>query len=328
MKTTSGRIAFLATLLLATNLSAQVAKNNANSVPSGNDPRPFVIDFTEKAPLPVPLYVLGGKVSVVGDRIYLIGGRSKEYPDSIFTFEFDPDKNTWTRKSDVPFKHHLLRTVPLGGRIFVISEDMRKNYVYDPPTDQWKSIAPCPNSRFPGTHAVVEGKIYVFSGMVKNIFTLSDKIDVYDPATDTWSEKKPMPNPRLAATAVREGKIFLFGGLQPVKGERRTVSLDLVEAYDPKTEEWETCATLPVKCDRPVVLYGDYALLIGSPGTNEIHAYDFRSKAWRVAGCLPRATISAGAVFLKNKVYVIGGTDGAPKWTDYAYNLQGEIKYP
>ncbi|GEM_PF-2372025 len=289
------------------------------------------IRWTPKAELPVPLQSLTTKATVINNRIYVVGGRSDQYPDSSFTFEYDPQRDSWTRKTDVPVKHHLLVTVAHGGKIYVLSEDLQHNYVYDPSTDRWRPFAPCPNSRIPVTAAVVDGKIHLMSGIHDIVFNLSAKIDVYDPAIDTWHEKKPMPDPRIASPVVVDGKIYLFGGIQPVKNEHRALYVDAVDVYDPKTETWEKRTP---GSTGPAVLSKGYVFVVGGcvgeipnkeRAIKEVYAYNLRTDKWQPSTDLPRPTLGAAVVVLNDRLHVIGGSNGPPEWKDYGFHLQGVI---
>src|SRR5205807_667699 len=64
--------------------------------------------------------------------------------------------------------------------------------------------------------------------------------EVYDPATNSWQTRAPLPTARSGiATAVLDGKIFVFGGEAP------SGTFHHVEAYAPTSDRWSTYTAMP-----------------------------------------------------------------------------------
>ena len=69
--------------------------------------------------------------------------------------------------------------------------------VYDPVTDQWRTLAPMPDRRHHEMITVYKDKIYVFGGFLDPWLTQSNAW-VYDPRVNQWTVLKDMPAPRTA----------------------------------------------------------------------------------------------------------------------------------
>jgi hypothetical protein len=132
------------------------------------------------------------------------------------------------------------------------------NYEYDPATDNWTTKASMPSTSWDEAALAVNDKIYVLANSIPY---------EYNPETDTWKTGQPMPTARnqFRAEAVN-GKIYVISGR--TGGQYSTVKTN--EAYDPATDSWETKAEIPyhVASGGSTVL-DDKIYVIG--GQNEFH---------------------------------------------------------
>jgi N-acetylneuraminic acid mutarotase len=106
---------------------------------------------------------------------------------------------------------------------------------YNATQNAWVERSPAPRPRIDARAAVVDDKIYIFSGVSNGVIV--DAVDVYDPQTDTWSTlDDPMPSPPLGGVAIAvtpDGKIMLIGG-----SDANGVAQSRVDVYDPATDTW------------------------------------------------------------------------------------------
>ena len=142
-------------------------------------------------------------------------------------FEYDPVKDTFTKKADMPTKRGSLGTVVFEGKIYAFGgvnlavggvnlrwKPLDVVEVYDPVTNRWtiKRTMPVPMSLF--SIGVVNGKIYLIGGTnERGVFA---RVDIYDPNTNAWAvgEAPLMPAARTGAWASKvDGKIYVVGGL-------------------------------------------------------------------------------------------------------------------
>ncbi len=114
---------------------------------------------------------------------------------------------------------------------------------YNPDTNKWEYEKSLPFKEIILFAAVVgpDDKIYVFGGAAELALTRAtlvfDSTVVYDPKTDTWSTRRSIPAPRNSPDAVlgADGKIYIMGGTETVKGP----PLNDVFVYDPVNDSWQ-----------------------------------------------------------------------------------------
>ncbi|HWQ15654.1 MAG TPA: kelch repeat-containing protein, partial [Roseiflexaceae bacterium] len=119
--------------------------------------------------------------------------------------------------------------------------------------------------------------------------------------------EKPTPAAQVQAAAIGR-HIYVPGGED---GEGRP--LDVLEAYDPRSQEWETLPPLPAPRSRYALasLEGRLYLFGGWDGSrycDEVFVYDPQARTWSVdEQPLPTPRRSAGAAVVEGRIYVIGG---------------------
>jgi N-acetylneuraminic acid mutarotase len=150
----------------------------------------------------------------------------------------------------------------------------------------------------------------------------------------TWSTGTPLPIERFEGYgAVAGGHLYFVGGITGVFGDMRTAQPSRrVDAFDPKTNAWETAPELPVDApkhhltvaisqDRIYVLGGFDGILGQRP--NEpfrpiATAYVFDGNEWRKLASPPLARGGATAQAIDGKIYVTGGApnEGEPSYDE------------
>jgi N-acetylneuraminic acid mutarotase len=212
----------------------------------------------------------------------------------------------------------------IDGKIFVFGGNSRtepsplnSTEMFDPSVGSW--VYKADNNNIYGVEevsgAVVNGKFYVF-GDASGEDPYFD--GVYDPTVDAWSPIAPMLTARSNAPAVAyNGKIYVFAG-----NGAGGVHYDIVEAYDPGSDTWQTVTHIPQVVASPAVaLVGDNVYVIGggSPSegkmVNTVYMYNFTTDTWTTSGLVPlpnpRAFECNGAApVVDGKIYLIGGIAG------------------
>lgn len=121
--------------------------------------------------------------------------------------------------------------------------DIDLHRAFDPATNRWERLAPCPMARNSAAGAVLDGALWVAGGR-----TVSGggtgRLDRYDPAADRWETLAPIPRSYAAnnqvggglAMAAAGGKLVAFGGewfARPGGGVFAETWL-----YDPARDAW------------------------------------------------------------------------------------------
>jgi N-acetylneuraminic acid mutarotase len=234
--------------------------------------------WASKRRLPVPLAFSNG-AGVINGKIYVSGGYTRyAYNSGVYPlttralYMYDPARNTWTRKRDMPKVSAYSNekagvggvTGVIGGRLYVVTSCVTTHQVYgdlegctgytpdgvltpaalffryNPVTDQWTTLpTPFPEgASSPYAGGVIGGKFYVMQGWQRGYTHLS----VYDPATNQWTPKTPLGLGRPgAATAVLGGKLYVIGGERNNNGLE---TVDITIVYDPVTDAWTRRAFL------------------------------------------------------------------------------------
>jgi N-acetylneuraminic acid mutarotase len=210
--------------------------------------------WTARAPLRLALVNTNG-VGNIGGKLYLSGGnwraadgRGGWHPGLHI---YDPVRNTWTQRADMPQRTAAGVTGVINGKLYVLAGTcnncgpqrlIRRLYRYDPATNTWNTSLPwSPNAHAHGAGGVINGKFYVAGGL-GNDGLASNKLDVYDPATNRWTTLAPMPTARYGvAGAALQNKLYIVGRTNAEPGERQGE----VEAYNPVTNTWETHTPMP-----------------------------------------------------------------------------------
>jgi N-acetylneuraminic acid mutarotase len=292
------------------------------------------IKWTKKASIPISIGQCGAAVAY--GKIYLIGGRSQSFSGDFgkMNYEYNPKTDFWTKKQDMPTGRTNFAIAVVDNKIYVIGGDpfSDKAEVYDPKSDIWKSVANMPTKRQHVKCAVVDNKIYVVGGLENvscppypercNYVTstkISTKCEVYDPAKDSWQELKPISMPRHGNTVAScNGKIYSIGGM----GDSTSMwtSINLVDEFDPKTNNWVTKRGMPFPSDGFGVLVQKDMII-----TTLSLVYDVKKDTWYKTTALPVKRHSFAYVTIGNKFYVIGGEDD--NYKQYSDVYEGTITH-
>ena len=197
--------------------------------------------WTTKAPLPVALSHANG-VGNIGGKLYISW--------SNHLYEYDPNRNTWTRKANAPKKTAQGVTGVINGKLYVLagtcddcaSTTVSRLFRYDPSTNTWNGSLPsAPSAHVQGAGGVINGKFYVAGGRNRT-GRPTNRLDVYDPVSNSWSTLAPMPTARSgAAAAVLQGRLYVIGSNSISPGEPQ----GMTEAYSPTANRWTIKTPMP-----------------------------------------------------------------------------------
>ncbi|MBS0154321.1 MAG: hypothetical protein JSS38_06995 [Nitrospira sp.] len=252
---------------------------------------PATDTWTRKTDMPTPRRQL--VVTAVNNKIYAIGGVNftsdvNALVYSYSTEEYNPATDTWTTKASMPtggaangvLGNRFIGGATANGKIYIAAYSatgsglpLTHSLEYDPVTNVWTSKTQPPFSYTRYTVASLDNKVYALS----NFGELAE----YDPVKDRWVIQPPLssaPRFRTGLTSA-EGKLFSIGGGQD------SSPVNLVEEYDPDTQNWALRASIPSSRVSPAVgeALGKIYVIGGSSNTSE----DFPS---------PLATVEEGSL--------------------------------
>jgi N-acetylneuraminic acid mutarotase len=149
-------------------------------------------------------------------------------------------------------------------------------------------------------------------------------VGVVGASENSWETLKPMPTARsrLGVTTLN-GKIYAIGGSN--QGE----NLNVNEMYDPATDTWTTRQPMPTaRYSLAIAAYRNKIYCIGGAvmgssgpvptGANEV--YDPQTNTWQEIELIPTPRYALCANVVNGKIYLIGGSSGAPTYHWFSLN--------
>jgi N-acetylneuraminic acid mutarotase len=172
--------------------------------------------------------------------LYAIGGEIPYGPTLGTVHAYNVATNTWSRKPDMPAALASSMAGVINGKIYVAGgTPTNRNrgpssslFVYDPATNVWTQKRNMPEGGAGRVAGVIGGKLYVFTTSDLFTETTANLFFRYSPASDSWVR---LPSPKNLNTtgigAVLNGKLYVVD--------------QVVEVYDPSTNQWTTKGKSP-----------------------------------------------------------------------------------
>lgn len=235
-------------------------------------------------------------------NVYVFGGMDSTNGYNVFntTYIYNPHTNTWARGADMAVGREGAQAVTLpDGRIIVLGGSpgcpnsssaqlcfsTSRVDMYNPRTNQWRSLAPMQTPRYRFNAVLRSGEIYAIGGL-NGVQPLAS-VEVYSPKSNRWYDGPDLPHAieGSAAAADNHGHIYVMGGAPAAPPTFNTlyifdgqgwqdgppmpqaaqdfaaaydfngkiyaiggwdlVDLTTVQVYNPKWESWSTAPTLP-----------------------------------------------------------------------------------
>jgi N-acetylneuraminic acid mutarotase len=190
---------------------------------------------------PMPWGAADIQAGVIGNMIYIPGGRLASGDVSSTLSIFDPMTGVWTRGANLP--------APVSSYALAVFEDnlylfggwdgeqfLDKVLRYDPESDEWSEGSNLNEPRADAAAVIIDDEIHLLGGF--NQDGALDLYQVYAPSQEysevnPWRQEDPLPEPRsgMGAAAVID-VIYLVGG------QGSGVSTLPTWGYLTKTKEW------------------------------------------------------------------------------------------
>ena len=241
----------------------------------------------------------------------------------------------WRKVANLPVGMAWPHVVVVGEKVYVgggstdSDDDDYLVFQYNPASDEWTSLPPCPVCGF--GLGQLSGELLTVGGAARDGVTR--KVYRYKAESQQWEEfLQPIPTARWCPTVISaQSALTACGGATHTS----SVPLTTVEVYTTETSQWHTTDPLPVPCwgmssatinntayllggattdDKPTktVLYAPVASLIQRATSHPQQSAsaarpDSTSSAWKTLRDTPlkwSAAASLGGMFL-----AVGGTD-------------------
>jgi probable HAF family extracellular repeat protein len=256
-------------------------------------------------------------IAVANGLLYAIGGSNSAGIILVAVQSYNPATNAWTSRPPLPLPRTIANgaatingTIYLAGGVNSAGKMVRTLYAYNSSTNTWTERAQMPVAASAGGSAVIDNKLYVFSGraLVNGAETFVGLLHRYDPSTNSWTRLRPAPvvhfRPAVGAIA---GKLYVAGGDNALGAATRRL-----DVYDPATNTWTTKASMATARSSmaSLVVGGRLYVIGGRNGTtyqDAVETYEPTFNTWATRARLPtaRAELAAGAT--SQLIYAIGG---------------------
>ncbi|XP_035986248.1 kelch-like protein 38 [Fundulus heteroclitus] len=200
--------------------------------------------------------------------------------------------------------------VVVGGRRNS-EQTSREALVFDEKTQKWQRLAKLPVRLYKASYVALHSVLYVLGGLTTNtrrsqvsrtVYTLSLK-------TNQWRTAEPMLEPRFAHQSVSYLHfLFVLGGL----GSDRQLTPS-VERYNSMFNQWESVSPIPEAVLHPAVAATNQRIYMfgGQDATQNparlIQVYHIGRNMWSKMENRTVKNVSAPAVVLDEKIYIVGG---------------------
>ncbi|THH41782.1 Kelch repeat-containing protein [Neolewinella litorea] len=276
-------------------------------------------------------------ITVVGDDIWLLGGRSGNYTYEVAeeVWVYNTVLDTWRLGPELPIKRGGGGLVRLGRQVHYVGGfdyrsacDVDDHWVYDldNPAAGWQDYSgtsPMPLARNHFGAATLGGKLYAVAGQHGHDACERGKnltyVHRYDPHTDSWERLPDFPfvNSHIEpSTFAYNGKIYVLGGQGQ---ESRKVC-----EYDPATNAWRilTDMELPIRLIAPGARVHDGNLIVMTGG--EVAVNQARSHT-RIKTFAPNQTVRLG--FHPATLAVSGKERSTTEVILANYSAEDEVNY-
>ena len=222
---------------------------------------PATNTWVSKKPMPTPRSAFG--IAVYQNKIYCIGGYIDGFSATGVNEVYNPATDTWETKASMPTPSLNLQANVVDGKIYLIGGNSNGtlNQVYDPANDTWLTKASVPTAVSSYASAVVDNKIYVITSNLNQI---------YDAENNSWSLGAPAPLPAVfwsagATTGLNAPeRVYVFGADADLPFWQLTTRGFTAQSYDPKTDSWTACASIPTgRYSASVAVVDDLVYVIG-----------------------------------------------------------------
>lgn len=187
-------------------------------------------------------------------------------------------------------------------------------YAYMVSDAQWYPLSPLPSAKY--NHSVISSEEYIFVlGGRNECSQLLSSVIRFDTNANIWQTVKSLPFKAASLGAcVFQGQIFVAGGLANIG------SISAVLRYSPRYNNWQRVASLNYARGGAALVAGEkYMFSIGGvnksgQGVNarweyldSMEVFERESNTWTYGKSMPTKRAYGNAVYLNQKIYVIGG---------------------
>jgi N-acetylneuraminic acid mutarotase len=263
----------------------------------------------------------------------LFGGFTEDLDASNQVDVYDPVRDSWTRKKDMPTRLTHLNPALDGNSIWFAGGFKGKHpgpvtaevWKYDTVSDSWSAGPPLPEQRAGGGLAGVERKLHYFGGYKADRDTnAGDHWSLSLEGGKHWQREADLPDPRgHVSSAVLDGKIDALGGDHG--HDVKQIDVASCHRFDPAAKKWTAIASLPdgrSHFESSTIVHKGRILIVGGrcnssrPPRNvvgDLLQYDPMGNRWHVVGAMPEKLLAPAAAIISGRLLVTGGGLNNPR---------------
>ncbi len=197
--------------------------------------------WEELAAKPTP--VSEAQAAVLGEMIYIPGGRLENSQPGSILEAYSPRQNRWEQLAPLPVALSGYALASFEGDLYLFGgwDGLYYTdtvYTYDPDTNQWQTRGRMQSARGFSAALTLEGRIYLVGGFDGQ--NALSSVQVYYPSREragspAWEERAPLPEGRYAMGAASlANMIYILGGESEIKTEGGLLPIQ----YYPLTNQW------------------------------------------------------------------------------------------
>lgn len=194
------------------------------------------------------------------NKIYVVGAMTGGYPDEdpvSHIYIYDTQTDTWAKGDSIPSdrRRGSAGAVMYDGKIYLASGIVNGHIsghkpwfdVYNPETEEWKTLPSAPRARDHTQAVVIDHKLYLAGGRRSkapdSTFNLTvPEVDIYDFKKGQWNTADAsIPTERAGTMALEyKSQLVIIGGESGTQSDAHSE----VEAFDPDSGIWHTLPSL------------------------------------------------------------------------------------
>jgi N-acetylneuraminic acid mutarotase len=168
------------------------------------------------APLPTPRG--GAGTAVVGDRIFVAGGRAGDRSLDVVE-SYDTKTGRWSTHAPMPTRRDHLEVAVDGGRLYALGgrkEDvvsLATHERYDPAADAWSAVPGAPERKAGFAYVETPAGLVAAGGESLDEWRLFGGVFAFDPDSGRWRTLPSMAEPKHGfAGEYVDGRLYAIGG--------------------------------------------------------------------------------------------------------------------
>ncbi len=263
---------------------------------------------------PMPFARADFGTAVVGNEIFVIGGRDGYLRTLVSVLAYDIPTDTWREVAPLPqaLHHPAVATdgktiYVLGGMTGISSRPLDAAYAFDPLRNAWTELGQLNDFRGDAAAIFAEGRLSILGGATTA--GTDGVFEFYDPERKGWNGLPAMSTARRGHVLVaQDGTLYALGGRL---GTSKDISA--TEKYT-EADGWKPLQDMPV----PRRAFGAFVhegKILAVGGVNDIgglpamiDVFDPLKDVWTTFPfSLPHPRHGLGVATYKNRAYVIGG---------------------